>query len=90
MFIHARCIIHHLFIMQTYQKPFSSLMLIVVGFLCAVSIAHPQNERNGIKLVVIITIDNFRNDYISKFEKSFSDSGFLWLKRTGTYFPNAF
>ena len=90
MFIHARCIIHHLFIMQTYQKPFSSLMLFVVGFLCAVSIAHPQNERNGTKLVVVITIDNFRNDYISKFEKSFSDSGFLWLKRTGTYFPNAF
>ncbi len=39
------------------------------------------------KLVVFIVIDQFRADYLSRFEKQFRENGFKALMKTGAYFP---
>ncbi len=39
------------------------------------------------KLVVVIVIDQFRADYISRFQKQFSKDGFMGLINSGAYFP---
>jgi predicted AlkP superfamily pyrophosphatase or phosphodiesterase len=39
------------------------------------------------KLVVVIVIDQFRADYISRFEHLFSSDGFMGLIKGGAYYP---
>lgn len=48
-----------------------------------------QSERNGIKLVVVLVIDQFRYEFLDRFKNFYSDSGFQWIKKTGTNFSNA-
>ncbi len=50
---------------------------------------HAQNERNGIKLVVLIAVDQFRADYLTRFQQYYSDSGFKWIMRNGSNFTQA-
>lgn len=77
------------------MKNFISLLILTtilfLSFEFIISIPlHAQNERNGIKLVVVISVDQMRYEYLTRFEKYFSDSGFTWLRKTGTNFSNAF
>jgi predicted AlkP superfamily pyrophosphatase or phosphodiesterase len=40
------------------------------------------------KLVVVITIDQFRGDYVERYRDQFGDAGFRLLLDHGAYFPN--
>lgn len=50
---------------------------------------NAQHERNGLKAVVVISIDQMRADYITRFQKFYSDSGIKYMMKNGTTFTNA-
>lgn len=68
------------------------------AFLCSRSsfaLSFDQYQKRP-KLVVIIVIDQFRSDFLRKFQKSFLPEktksevgGFNYLMKNGAYFPNA-
>lgn len=42
------------------------------------------------RLVVFLVIDQFRTDYVTRFDPYFSDGGFRRLRRDGAFFANAY
>jgi arylsulfatase A-like enzyme len=62
-----------------------SLWLALVSF----PVSASASAYNGHpKLVVVITIDQFRGDYLDRYRDQFGDSGFRFLLDHGAYFPN--
>ncbi|NOY07099.1 MAG: alkaline phosphatase family protein [Chlorobi bacterium] len=74
--------------MKTHSLSRRITVLFLTLFIWAVAVSA-QHERNGVKLVVVIAIDQFRADYLTRFAKSYSDSGFKLLMRRGAWFTNA-
>jgi len=69
---------------------FLSLFLVATIFaLFTLSIPTFASAYNGHpKLVVVITIDQFRGDYLERYRDEFGDSGFRLFLDHGAYFPN--
>src|SRR5215470_14873185 len=73
------------------SSPRSALRLCLALALAAVvfpasSLASAYNGRP--KLVVVIVIDQFRGDYLERYQDQFGDAGFRLLLDHGAYFPN--
>lgn len=64
-------------------------LLAAILALFTLSIPAFASAYNGHpKLVVVITIDQFRGDYLDRYRGEFGDSGFRLLLDHGAYFPN--
>ncbi len=64
-------------------------MLASLAAVMAVSTPSAASAYNGHpKLIVVITIDQFRGDYLERYRDQFGDSGFRLLLDHGAYFPN--
>src|SRR3954470_20408326 len=60
-----------------------------IALVLAVSLLSSASAYNGRpKLVVIITIDQFRGDYLDRYHDQFGDAGFRLLLEHGAYFSN--
>ena len=60
-----------------------------IAIVFALSIFSSASAYNGHpKLIVVITIDQFRGDYIERYHDQFGDAGFRLLLDHGAYFPN--
>ena len=57
-------------------------------FLCLIVPAFPSAYNAHPKLVIVITIDQFRGDYLERYRDQFGDAGFRFLLDHGAYFPN--
>ncbi len=71
----------------------SATALLLLAVICFVLVSFPvptsASAYNGRpKLVVVITIDQFRGDYLERYRDQFGDSGFRFLLDHGAYFPN--
>ena len=65
------------------------LGLAVMAAVAAISIPSAASAYNGRpKLIVVITIDQFRGDYLERYRDQFGDAGFRFLLDHGAYFPN--
>ncbi len=64
---------------------YSFLILFLIVFTCCKSIAQEQKP----KLVVMITVDQMRHDYIDKYWDRYSEDGFKRLINKGFSFDNA-
>ncbi len=65
----------------------SAFLTIIIVF--AISILAAASAYSGHpKLVVVITIDQFRGDYVERYHDQFGDAGFRLLLDHGAYFPN--
>ena len=66
-----------------------SVMLAWLAVVTALSVSSAASAYNGHpKLIVIITIDQFRGDYLERYRDQFGDAGFRLLLDHGAYFPN--
>ncbi len=74
--------------MNTHSSSRRIIVLLLTIFIWA-GVLSAQQERNGVKLVVVISIDQFRADYLTRFARFYSDSGFKLLMRRGAWFTNA-
>ena len=78
--------------MRSSPRSVRSLFFFFVAAILAVSalsIPSFASAYNGHpKLVVIITIDQFRGDYLERYRGEFGDSGFRLFLDHGAYFPN--
>src|SRR5581483_10917206 len=60
-----------------------------IAFVLAFSVFSAASAYSGHpKLVVVITIDQFRGDYLERYHDQFGDAGFRLLLDHGAYFPN--
>ena len=72
---------------------FTHFLLLLSSILAVISIAIPAfgSAYNGHpKLLVVITIDQFRGDYLERYRDEFGDSGFRLLLDHGAYFPSCY
>jgi len=69
---------------------FPRLVLVLWSGLCIAwpSLSAASAYNGHPKLVVVITIDQFRGDYLERYRDQFGDSGFKLLLDHGAYFPN--
>src|SRR5207237_10902153 len=58
-------------------------LFILFLFLASAAFAAPP------KLVVVVSIDQFPSDYLTRFDNVLGDDGFKRLEREGTWFVNA-
>lgn len=63
-----------------------ALLLILLNFFHPTLGAAPWAAKRP-KLVVVVVIDQFRADYISRYQHLFSENGFMALIKNGAYFP---
>ena len=64
-------------------------VLFCVAVVLVFSLFSAASAYNGHpKLVVVITIDQFRGDYLERYHDQFGDAGFRLLLDHGAYFPN--
>jgi predicted AlkP superfamily pyrophosphatase or phosphodiesterase len=64
--------------------PFASILAVI-----ALSISAFASAYNGHpKLIVVITIDQFRGDYLDRYRDEFGEGGFRLFLDHGAYFPN--
>lgn len=61
-------------------------IVLVSGFASLAAAADTSDTR----LVVVISIDQLRADYLSRFDRYFEDGGFRRLTRRGAFFANAY
>lgn len=66
--------------------PFFLVSILAVITCCIPSFASAYDGHP--KLVVVITIDQFRGDYLERYRHEFGDSGFRLFLDHGAYFPN--
>lgn len=73
------------------------LVLLAAAYLCtriacadAASFPHPPRSAPHPKLIVVMSFDQMRGDYIERFSKTWSTGGFNRLVREGAYFPNCY
>src|SRR3954470_8661342 len=63
--------------------------LFAIALLFTFSLLSFASAYNGHpKLVVVITIDQFRGDYLARYHDQFGDAGFRLFLEHGAYFPN--
>ena len=77
--------------MRSFPRSAATYSVLVWLWLALVSFPVPASASayNGHpKLVVVITIDQFRGDYLDRYRDQFGDSGFRFLLDHGAYFPN--
>jgi len=77
--------------MRSFPRSAAAYSVLVWLWLAFVSFPVPTfaSAYNGHpKLVVVITIDQFRGDYLDRYRDQFGDSGFRFLLDHGAYFPN--
>jgi arylsulfatase A-like enzyme len=77
--------------MRSSHKFHKLQALCLAGIVTLISFPIPSSASayNGHpKLVVIITIDQFRGDYLDRYRDQFGDAGFRMLLDRGAYFPN--
>jgi hypothetical protein len=66
-----------------------ALMLALLAAVTVLSVSSAASAYNGHpKLIVVITIDQFRGDYLDRYRDQFGDAGFRLLLDHGAYFPN--
>nr|AGU12008.1 Type I phosphodiesterase/nucleotide pyrophosphatase [uncultured organism] len=63
------------------------LFSVLALFLCVQSASAAVWPAKKPKVVVVIVIDQFRADYLSRFQSQFSANGFRALMNNGAYFP---
>ncbi|MBW3622749.1 MAG: alkaline phosphatase family protein [Armatimonadetes bacterium] len=70
-----------------------ALLALPAAFFCAASVSSAQGRRGSEtpkpKLVVLLVLDQFRADSLSRFEPFFVEGGFKWLMRNGAHLKNA-
>ncbi len=59
-----------------------------VFILVAMLSCGPTKEATKPKLVMVIVLDQFRSDYLTRFEKYFGDDGFRYLMKNGAVMTN--
>ena len=68
------------------------LALVLSAGLFIAFVQLPQSAASAYnghpKLIVVITIDQFRGDYLERYRDQFGDAGFRLLLDHGAYFPN--
>src|SRR6516164_10831957 len=68
------------------------LALVLSAGLFIAFVQLPQSATSAYnghpKLIVVITIDQFRGDYLERYRDQFGDAGFRLLLDHGAYFPN--
>src|SRR5437588_5690669 len=64
------------------------LLCLASGFFCSVQNALASAYNAHPRLVVVITIDQFRGDYLERYRDQFGEGGFKLLLDHGAYFPN--
>ena len=71
------------------SSPRSFFFLASIFTVISLSIAASASAYNGHpRLVVVITIDQFRGDYLERYRDQFGDGGFRLFLDHGAYFPN--
>ena len=74
------------------KKPFQAFCAFVLA-LVMVSVGqsqvNPQSNSTRPKLVVVIVMDQFRAEYLTRFAPFFGEGGFKWLMRSGANLTNA-
>lgn len=82
--------------LQRQFVTFVCLIVLLAGYRASDSVAAQQTRRTAnltaakpVKLVVGIVIDQFRFDYLQRFEDQFAEGGFKRLLKSGAVFTNA-
>ena len=64
------------------------VVLIALGILATAKPLLSQTEQQKPKLGILLVFDQFRGDYISRWQEHFVEGGFLKLTSEGTWFTN--
>lgn len=80
----------NLFYKAFYAVTFIVIAAILLHPMRSQSRANTQTSTNGKpKLVLLLVIDGFRADRLTKFNDRFGEGGFKWLMEHGAWFPDA-
>lgn len=76
--------------MHALARPVAVLVLVLAMRVTGPAVAAPRHPPPAPpRLAVLIVIDQFRPDFITRFRHHFSDNGFNCLLRSGAFFPAA-
>ncbi len=71
------------------QRIFACLLSVLLPFLNAMPAAASAYDAHP-KLVILLVIDQFREDYLERYRSDFKDRGFRLFLDEGAYFPNCY
>lgn len=61
---------------------------LLIAILTSVTVAEPAAPAGKPKLLVLVVFDQFRGDYLARWDSLFCEDGFHRLEREGTWFTN--
>ncbi len=71
------------------QRIFACLLAVLLPFLNAMPAAASAYDAHP-KLVILLVIDQFREDYLERYRSDFKDRGFRLFLDEGAYFPDCY
>jgi len=72
------------------KRRISQIVMVVLTLLATGNLTDIEAQsRPEVRLVLQITIDGLRADLINRYENGFSEGGFRYLMKKGTYYTNA-